>query len=349
MTEPNPSPTPDPTAAPSEPAPPSAQPVVAAPTAAAPSDVRPVAATPTPTATPAVPAQQSPAAPVPAAIPTAVTPPPEPVPPAPTWPDNWRQLMAGEDAKELKRLERFATPADVYKTNRDIEAQISRGEYKRPLPPNPTPEQIKAWRSDNGIPESVDKYQLKMNDGLVIGEQDKPYVDKFLNNLLAANGTNDQASAALNAYYDIVQEISAQNLVKYEEARDKTTSVFQQEWGVEYNRNLNLIQGLIDTMPDAARNHILQGFGADGIPLMSNPDVVRSLVGWARSLNPAAAITLPGGAPVDMKSMEGRHAELSKMMGEDGSAYWKGSQAEALQKEWRELDTAIREMKKKAA
>jgi hypothetical protein len=238
---------------------PAAAPVAAAPVASAPApEVRPVApAAVVPAATPA-PAAQTPPFPVPTAIPTAVTPPAEPTPPAPTWPDNWRQLMAGEDAKELKRLERFATPADVYKTNRDIEAQISRGEYKRPLPPNPTPEQIKTWRSDNGIPESADKYELKMNDGLVIGEQDKPYVDKFLSNLIAVNGTNEQASAALNAYYDIVQEVAAQNLQRYEEARDKTTGVFQQEWGGEYNRNLNLIQGLVDTMPDAARNHILQ-------------------------------------------------------------------------------------------
>ena len=91
----------------------------------------------------------------------------------------------------------------------------------------------------------------------------------------------------------------------------------------------------------------MQGFGADGIPLMSNTDVVRSLIGWARQLNPAAGITLPGGAPVDVKNMDARHAELTKMIGQDGSAYWKGPQAGELQEEWRKLDTAIREMKKK--
>lgn len=318
---------------------PVAPPVSEPATPATPQPVTPAASTPAP---PAVP----PAVPV-AAIPTPVTPAPPAAPVVPAWPDNWRQLMAGDDAKELKRLERFTTPADVYKSGREIEAQISRGEYKRPLPPNATPEQIKTWRTDNGIPESADKYQIELKDGLLIGEQDKPYVSKFLDNLLATNGTNEQANAALNAYYDIVQEVAAQNLVKYEQARDTTVEALQKEWGGEYNRNLNLIQGLVDTMPEAARNHILQGFGSDGIPLMSNTDVVRSLIGWARQINPAAGITLPGGAPVDVKNMDARHAELTKMMGQDGSAYWKGPQAGELQEEWRKLDTAIREMKKK--
>ena len=234
---PAPASTPAPAAAPSD--------APAAPAAAQP----PVPAAPAPpTAIPAPAAGAPPAA----AIPTPVTPAPPAAPVAPAWPDNWRQLMAGDDAKELKRLERFTTPADVYKTNREIEAQISRGEYKRPLPPNATPEQIKTWRADNGIPESADKYQIELKDGLLIGEQDKPYVSKFLDNLIAANGTNEQASAALNAYYDIVQEVAAQNLVKYEQARDTTVEALQKEWGGEYNRNLNLIQGLVNTMPEAA-------------------------------------------------------------------------------------------------
>ena len=32
------------------------------------------------------------------------------------WPDNWRELMAGDDEKVLKRLDRFQSPKNVAKS-----------------------------------------------------------------------------------------------------------------------------------------------------------------------------------------------------------------------------------------
>lgn len=266
-----------------------------------------------------------------------------------TWPDNWRSIMAGEDAKELKRLERFQSPAEVYKSNRELESRISSGEFKKPLAKDATPDQIKAWRTENGIPEAADKYDLKLADGVKFGEADKPYVAKFLEKLHGKNATNEQATEALNAYHDIMTDMNAKTLAKFEAARDVTKETLTKEWGGEYNKNLNLIQGLIDTMPETARNDILQGVGRDGIPLMSKPDVMRWLTALARQTNPAAGIQLPGSSTVDAKSIEGRMNELKVMMGKDTSEYWKGPQAAKLQEEYRELDAAFQAMKKKAA
>ena len=115
-------------------------------------------------------------------------------PAPPTWPADWRDQMASalpeaERAKELERLKRFNSPNEVYKSNRELESRMSSGEFKRPLPKDATPEQLSAWRKENGIPEKAEEYfpKIKMKDGLVIGEQDKPYVNKFLESL---HGTN---------------------------------------------------------------------------------------------------------------------------------------------------------------
>src|SRR5512135_169053 len=46
----------------------------------------------------------------------------------PDWPDDWREKLAGNDEKALKRLGRFASPAGIFKSFRELEAKFSRGE-----------------------------------------------------------------------------------------------------------------------------------------------------------------------------------------------------------------------------
>ena len=74
--------------------------------------------------------------------------------------DDWRTRLAGGDEKELKRLSRFASEADVYKAYRELEKKKSSGELKQALSKDATPEQIAEWRKENGIPETPDKYDL---------------------------------------------------------------------------------------------------------------------------------------------------------------------------------------------
>jgi len=69
-----------------------------------------------------------------------------------TWRDDWRQQMAGEDAKALKQLERYNSPADVATALRAAQLKISSGELKSTLPGGATEQQVAAWRAENGIP-----------------------------------------------------------------------------------------------------------------------------------------------------------------------------------------------------
>lgn len=55
------------------------------------------------------------------------------------WPEDWRSKVAGEDAKELARLQRMGSPADVWKAYRALEAKISSGQLKQGLKPDATP------------------------------------------------------------------------------------------------------------------------------------------------------------------------------------------------------------------
>ncbi len=261
-----------------------------------------------------------------------------------------KELPEADRAKELDRLKRFNSPNEVYRSNRELEKKMSSGEFKKPLGKDAKPEEVAAWRKENGIPEKPEDYLagVKLKDGIVIGEQDRPYVDKFLQNLHAANASPEAVNQALNTYYDMVQDITVERLANFEKAKDTTFSALTQEWGTEYNKNINILQSFADSLPNGAGKHLLEGFGNDGIPLFSNPDVVRGILAVAKQANPGFTLSLPGGQS-DVKSIESRKSELTKMMGDPMSAYWKGDQAAAMQEEFRTIDRALSAIKTKAA
>jgi hypothetical protein len=58
---------------------------------------------------------------------------------------------------------------------------VSSGELKAnvPFPEKGTDEEKAAWRKDAGIPDKPEAYDLKFEDGFVVGEDDKPMVDEL--------------------------------------------------------------------------------------------------------------------------------------------------------------------------
>jgi hypothetical protein len=93
------------------------------------------------------------------------------------WPEDWRIKLAGEDKSYLKTLDRFNTPSDLAKAYRDAQQRLSAGNLKAILPDNPTEEELKTWRTENGVPESPDKYDVNLGDGFVWSDEDKPLLD----------------------------------------------------------------------------------------------------------------------------------------------------------------------------
>ena len=86
---------------------------------------------------------------------------PDPTPTA-KWPDDWREQLAAGDEGLLKQLKRYASPANYAKAGFEAQQRLRAGQAKEPLPENPTPEQITAWRKDNGIPEAPDGYKIEV-------------------------------------------------------------------------------------------------------------------------------------------------------------------------------------------
>lgn len=257
----------------------------------------------------------------------------KPAEPAGQWPDNWRDLAAGGDADMAKLAQRYATPSDVMKALKAAQTKISSGQMTTKLGENPTEEELATFRKENGIPEKPEAYEVKLPNGVVLGDQDAPLADGFKGAAHAANLSATQFNKVMDWYFGEQtkqQEALAEGDTQF---RQQTEDTLRNEWGGEYRGNVQAVNNLLALAPDGVAQRLLGGRMADGSMVANDPAVIKWLHGLARELNPAAS-ALPPGMPATTASVTSRIAEIEKVMREDQGAYWKDQK---MQEEYRAL------------
>ncbi len=248
--------------------------------------------------------------------------------------DPWRGLREGYatkdgkvDDKVMARLGRYATPNDALNALFSVQNKISAGEFRSVLPKEATDDQMKAWRAENGIPETHEKYDLKLKDGLVVGDDDKPIIDAFLKSAHGANLNSAQASAAVDWYYEEIERQTGVRAENDKKAAQLAQDKLRTDWGQEYRVNENLITSLIDGAPEAVRDNFKHGRLADGTPIMSHPETMQWLLSMAREINPVTALipnaggNISGAIDDEIKQIEG-WMRAPDRKGPEGSKYW---------------------------
>jgi len=266
-----------------------------------------------------------------------------------TFPEDWRKQLGGEDAKELARLERFDSPKSVYKSFRELEGKLNSGQLKSvtPLPANATAEQLTEYRKANGIPETYDKYDTTLSNGLTISELDKPIANMYLKAAHDNNMPPAMVKANLEWFFKMNQDIAAQR--EADNAKFKTDSAvaLKGEWGGEYQQNKNIIDNFVATMPKDTMDRLLNGYTQDGKRAGDDPEINKLLWHLATQINPMATVvpnsTNPG------QTIVNELQNLQKMMGNKSSEYWKGPKAVENQARYRELLEAQEKTKSRAA
>ena len=262
-----------------------------------------------------------------------------------TWPDDWQSRLAKGDSKLAARFQRYASPEAMAEALIAAQNRISSGELKTALPKDPKPDELAAWRKENGIPETPDKYDLKFDDGLVIGDDDKPIIDGFLKAAHERNMTPEQAKGAIGWYYEEQKRLSDERANRDEQQRQTALDALNAEWGGNFRRNINMVDGLLTRFPEDVRDLFKGGRLADGTAILNHPQVVRALASIALEVNPAGTL-VPNGTSDPMKSVETRIGEIETQMRKDRVAYNKD---EKLQAEYRELLGAREKLKERTA
>ena len=238
----------------------------------------------------------------------------------PKWGDDWREKIAGKDDKLLSHLKRYTSLENYAKAGFEAQQKIRSGEFKKPLGTDAKPEEIAAWRKENGIPEKPDDYKFDLG-GIVPAEQDKPILDGFKNLAHAQNLPPELANKVVGWYYEQQEQAVAQQQKADTEYRIEAAVDLRHEWGGEFRGNINAIGNLLDsTAPDGLKDRLLGARLADGRLLGDDPNVLRWLSQLAREQNPGAGLVPAGTADVG-KGVEQRIAELQQIYVSDPDKY----------------------------
>lgn len=252
---------------------------------------------------------------------------------------DWRKDVAGDNPEALKTLERFASPKALYESYDQFRARLSKGELKAvtPFPDKGTDEQKAQWRTENGIPLEPGKYELKLPQGVVIGENDKPILDGFMKYAHEQNMPASEVSKAATWWYQERQAREEQARATFDTQKQETAAALGQEWGAEYKPNLNKIQGLLDATIPAEQAELKTLINN---AIATNPHFARHYAALALQLNPAGAM-VPGDRGANEASVVDGIKKIEADRKANRTAYNKD---EGVQEKYRGLLRAYKQM-----
>lgn len=274
----------------------------------------------------------------------------------PTWPDDWREQLAGEDKGYLKKLSRYASPTEYSKGYRALEQRLSSGELKAQLPKDATEEQLTAWRQESGLPDKPDGYvaALKLPDGVVLGEADKPLVADFAEKVaLKGNLSQEQMNSAISWYYQTQDALALKTEDADADFKQKTEDSLRTEWGADYRPNINAVENMLSRMPEGLGESLLAARVSmptkedptRSVPLGNHPLFIKWAAQLEREVNPTATL-VPAGTGNVGKTIEDEITSIEKDMRTNREEYFKD---EKKQGRYRELIAARDRMKARAA
>lgn len=278
-------------------------------------------------------------------------------------PADWREQLAGDDKGFLNQLKRHTTPQSAFDWLRKTSLKLSAGELKevKQAPgPEASEEEKAAWRKEQGLPDKADGYlgALKLPEGFVLGEADKPLANSFAEVAHANGWSQAQYDQAVSWYFNSQAQQAQAREVADNDFHIESQQRLIEAMGNDFKPNMNVLSsfwkeyggaeivganGNKSTVADA----VLTARTADGRVLGDIPEVAMLFAKVGRELNPAATLLPPGGQQ-DLKGVQGRKAEIEKMMyvnGKQNPAYWGNA---TLQAEYRDLITAEQTMQKRA-
>lgn len=280
------------------------------------------------------------------------------------WPEDWRQKVAEHYGagnpkaveKELRRLESINDPAGLFAHMRGMENTWATKNFVKLPSKDAKPEEIAEFNKAIGVPESPDDYlkDLKFDDGLVLGDEDKPMAEDFAKSVAHETGmTPAQMQKAVGWYLRQQQEQIYALDEQDEQFQTEARQALQEELGPTYKRLINNVSSVFQRAAggtdinnsDSVYARLLGGRTADGKIIGNDPDVVRWLVGLAQDINPAASVIEDG--DLSAQSVDDKIADFERRMAgktKDGEhdpavrkAYFKDEKAQA---EYRRLINA---------
>lgn len=223
----------------------------------------------------------------------------------------------GEAANKANgMLDRVIDEGTLLKNYVEAQEKIRTGLNAGGIPENATPEQMTEWRAANDVPDEAGGYQVTLDEGLVIGDNDQAILDDVYAAGHEGNVPNSVMSNMVNTFLagreaeiDSIQQDDGIH-------KQQTDAKLKEAWGQDHTTNINLIRGMFNGMPETMRDDFMGARMPDGRAVFNSPEAMVFFGDIARKLNPAGTVVPNSANPTqavddEIKSLEGR-------MGEEG-------------------------------
>jgi hypothetical protein len=218
-----------------------------------------------------------------------------------------KHYSAGDEKlykKELKRLERIANPEGLYGSFRELESRFSEGGLIKIPGKDAKPEEIAAYHKAIGVPDKPEDYlkDLKLANGAVMGDDDKPFWSSFAEAVHAAGAPPSVVAATANWYYKLQEEQAAAQDEADDAHRREAEKALKEELGPAFKRQTNAVATLFASAPGGADikndkslfSRLMGGRLADGKVIGNDPDMLRFMISLVSEVNPAATVVEDG-------------------------------------------------------
>lgn len=261
-------------------------------------------------------------------------------PPVPQdFPDNWRDLVAGESKKDRKALDRFNSPSALYESWKNANDKLRSGKLLEVPGDDADDEARAAFNKALGVPEKPEEYfdKLSLSDGKVLGDADRETFNSFAAEMHKAGAPPAVVNAAVDWQLRMQQAQVEQMAEADAEFRAESENALRREMGGDFKRQTNAIAGLFTEAPDVMDLVLnARADGGRGHPLGDYPVFVRFLSRLALDMNPVAEMDA-GDDAANMKALSDEIAELRKLSTDQTSEYWKGPRAKEHQARYAKL------------
>jgi hypothetical protein len=240
-----------------------------------------------------------------------------------TWREDWREALAGDDAKYLARLKRYASFDNYAKAQRALEQKIGSGEFKRdvPFPADGTDDDKAAWRKERGLPDAAEGYVVPEIKGHQWTEEDKPAMQALFNRLHGVNAPQAVVDEALGFYAETIAQAKEAQSEANKQFRAEAEDTLRSEFGNDYRQHMTLYKRTLEDkelFPGDSGEWLAKAT-VDGKRLINHPDIAKALIAIGLERFGAGGLVTGG----EMSRMTSRLDEIKKVLKEDPSRYFR--------------------------
>lgn len=201
--------------------------------------------------------------------------------------ENWRTQWVKDEAM-AKRLDRFTDPESFVKSYLEMEKRWSDGNTIKMPGKDATPEEVSAFHRKLGVPESPDKYEIKLPEGAVLDDAAREVLTKATARFHQLGAPPAIVQAAHEMYIEAQAEDAKAFAAHAQELTDVGIAELQKEWGDQgFKENLEFGNAVLAKFvpDDAARDELLNTMMFDGRKLATHPAVIRLLAAVGRQVS----------------------------------------------------------------